>query len=153
MYEKKKDYCTQSLRPIYIWGSQSFGDHTHLTIVTFSHQSVTAFSYQAKLCTESYYVNHLKQGRSDWTGQYGELGCDMNTFLGFILYEWVFWHIYVCVLCVCLVPTEVRRGCQTTGTRVTESLSQWVLGIKHQSSVRTLLWTIKPLCSPTIWSF
>lgn len=27
-------------------------------------------------------------------------------------------HLYVCVLCVCLVATETRRGCQTLGTVV-----------------------------------
>lgn len=68
----------------------------------FSHQSVTAFSDQAKLCTESYYVNHLKQGCSDWTGQYGELCCDMNTFLGIIYLIWmsVLTHICTCSMCM-----------------------------------------------------
>lgn len=42
--------------------------------------SVTAFSDQAKLCRESYHVNHLKQGCSDYTGQFRELHCNMNTF-------------------------------------------------------------------------
>jgi hypothetical protein len=45
-------------------------------------------------------------------------------------YAWCFACMYVCVLYVCLVPTEARDadGCEP---------SLWVLGIKPRSSLRT----------------
>ena len=46
--------------------------------------------------------------------------------------------MYVCVPCSCLVPVEVRRGSQISGSWRYEWLwtTQWVLGIKPRSSGR-----------------